>query len=338
MNPWNASRRTFAVKMFLKTNDSVVLMQRRFRQHFNAGRHGITTERKTFFCGELVFWGLLNKHYTEIEQLPKWRKRPERKIKKDANLLLLTGGISLYQDFTPANSWVRHHTGHSSSEWRDALKTTGNVALVRAVPGRTQDNNHCRRCHSEVETLAHVLGSCPFGETLHNSRHHKIRSVIATCLKSSGYTTYEEVHGIADTGSHHQLEEVNLEKRIIYEPTTPYYKTSYKLRDIEVIGLMKKSLFATCPITEIFIGKENTRTITIREHACNAARVSHIVVGRKQNIPSSESDSGPERSYHTHLPVSVTKFNNLQVSSQFCGPLAKAVYKNIKTQPVIEDD
>ncbi|KAJ4450329.1 hypothetical protein ANN_01749 [Periplaneta americana] len=132
--------------------------------------------------------------------------------------------------------------------------------------GRTQDNNRCRRCHCEVETLAHVLGSCRFGETLRNSRHHKIRSVIATCLKSNGYTTYEEVQGIADTGSHrridiitfkpgetkdyildptirfethqNQLEEVNLEKSTIYEPTIPYYKTSYKLRDIDVIGSM----------------------------------------------------------------------------------------------------
>ncbi|KAJ4447070.1 hypothetical protein ANN_09059 [Periplaneta americana] len=155
-------------------------------------------------------------------------------------------------------------SGLSSSEWRDALKLTGNVAPVRTIPGRTLDNNHCRRCHSEVETLAHVLGSCPFGETLRNSRHHKIRSVIATCLKSNGYTTYEEVHGIADTGSHRRIdiitfkpgetkgyildptirfethlnqpEEVNLEKRTIYETSIPYYKTSYKLRDIEVIG------------------------------------------------------------------------------------------------------
>ncbi|KAJ4432415.1 hypothetical protein ANN_21034 [Periplaneta americana] len=60
-----------------------------------------------------------------------------------------------------------------------ALKMTGNVAPVRAVSGRTQDNSHCRRCHCEDKTLAHVLGSCPFGKTLRNSRHHKIR--IHTC-------------------------------------------------------------------------------------------------------------------------------------------------------------
>ncbi|KAJ4443689.1 hypothetical protein ANN_05364 [Periplaneta americana] len=130
-----------------------------------------------------------------IEEFNKWCQLPQK-----------GKGVSLYQDFTPANSWVRRHTGLSSSEWRDALKMTGNVAPVRAVPGRTQDNNHCRRCHSEVETLIHVLGSCPFGETLRNSRHHKIKSVIATCLQSNGYTIYEGVHRIADTGSHRRID------------------------------------------------------------------------------------------------------------------------------------
>ncbi|KAJ4445047.1 hypothetical protein ANN_06846 [Periplaneta americana] len=109
-------------------------------------------------------------------------------------------------------------------------------------------------------------GLSSFGVTLRNSRHYKIRSVIATFLKSNGYITYEEVHGIADTGSNRRIdiiifkpgetkgyildptirfemhqnqpEEVNREKRTIYEPTIPYYKTLCKLRDIEVIGLM----------------------------------------------------------------------------------------------------
>ncbi|KAJ4443655.1 hypothetical protein ANN_05330 [Periplaneta americana] len=119
---------------------------------------------------------------------------------------------------------------------------------------------------NHIQRHYHVLGSCPFDETLRNSRHHKIRSVIAKCHKSNAYTTNEEVHGIADTGSlrridiitfkpgetkgyildptikfdshQNQPEEVNLEKRAIHEPTIPYYKTSYKLKDIEVIGLM----------------------------------------------------------------------------------------------------
>ncbi|KAJ4446990.1 hypothetical protein ANN_28292 [Periplaneta americana] len=94
----------------------------------------------------------------------------------------------------------------------------------------------------------------------------------------------------------------------------------------------KKSPFGTRPITEIFIGQKIIRTITLRECAYNAAWVSHISVYRKQNIPSSEI------SYHIHLPVLVTKFNDLQLLSQFCCLLAKAFYKNIKIQADIEDD
>ncbi|KAJ4433037.1 hypothetical protein ANN_15294 [Periplaneta americana] len=86
---------------------------------------------------------------------------------------------------------------------------------------RPGDNGIGWRCHSEVETLAHILSSRPFGETLRNSRHHKIRSLIATCLKSNGYITYEEVHGIADTGS---LRRIDI---ITFKPG----ETDYQIRD-----------------------------------------------------------------------------------------------------------
>ncbi|KAJ4426486.1 hypothetical protein ANN_27300 [Periplaneta americana] len=115
-----------------------------------------------------------------FEEFNKWYQLPQK-----------GKGVSLYQDFTPANRWVRHHTGLSSSEWRDALKMTGNVAPVRAIPGRTQDNNHCRRCHSEVETLAHVLGSCPFGETADITKSGLI-SWLSTKLGTWGLVS---VHG-----------------------------------------------------------------------------------------------------------------------------------------------
>ncbi|KAJ4448467.1 hypothetical protein ANN_10483 [Periplaneta americana] len=38
-------------------------------------------------------------------------------------------------------------------------KMVGNVAAVRAIPGRSVDSNRCRHCFNEIETLAHVLGS-----------------------------------------------------------------------------------------------------------------------------------------------------------------------------------
>ncbi|KAJ4433331.1 hypothetical protein ANN_15590 [Periplaneta americana] len=54
------------------------------------------------------------------------------------------------------------------------------------------DSNRCRHCFNEIETLAHVLGSCPYGETLRNARHHKIRSAISQALRDKEYTTYEK--------------------------------------------------------------------------------------------------------------------------------------------------
>ncbi|KAJ4430373.1 hypothetical protein ANN_22589 [Periplaneta americana] len=110
-------------------------------------------------------------------------------------------GVILYKEFTPANKWIRQPDRLTSSEWRQALKMTVNVCSLRAIPGRSRDGNHCRRCVSEIETLGHVLGACPFSETLRNSRHHRIRSMIAEVLRKKGLTVHEEVHGISQEGS-----------------------------------------------------------------------------------------------------------------------------------------
>ena len=137
--------------------------------------------------------------------------------------------------------------------------------MVRPVPGWSQDN-HRRRCLNEIETLAHVLGSCTFGETVRISRHHRIHLLIAQALQEKHLNVHEEVPGIADNGGTRRVDiiaitpdasaavildptvrfetyadqpiEVNLEKRNIYLPTIPYYKKKYKLQDINVIGLM----------------------------------------------------------------------------------------------------
>ena len=137
---------------------------------------------------------------------------------------------------------------------------------MRTVPGRSQGDNLCRRCHREFETLAHVLGACPFGELLRNSRHHAARSAIANALREQGYEAYEEVHGLARDGSHRRIdiiafkprcsqgyiidptirfesqenqpEEVDAEKRGIYEETVDFYKEKYNLEFIQVIGLL----------------------------------------------------------------------------------------------------
>ncbi|KAJ4436940.1 hypothetical protein ANN_17072 [Periplaneta americana] len=67
-------------------------------------------------------------------------------------------------------------------------------------------SNLCRRCDREVETLAHVLGACPHGYFLRNTRHHIVRSIIATALRNKGYSVYEEVHGISSEGSNRRID------------------------------------------------------------------------------------------------------------------------------------
>ncbi|KAJ9583579.1 hypothetical protein L9F63_022075 [Diploptera punctata] len=69
-----------------------------------------------------------------------------------------------------------------------------NVSAVRSLPGRSRDDTLCRR-RREHETLAHVLGACPFGESLRNIRHHTIRNMMA-----------EEVHGLATNGSNRRID------------------------------------------------------------------------------------------------------------------------------------
>lgn len=174
-------------------------------------------------------------------------------------------GVILFEEHPPTNRWIIHHEGLSCSEWRDALKMVGNVAAVRAIPGRSLNNTRCRHCPNEKETLAHVLGSCPHGDTLRNSRHHKIRAAIAQALRNTGLTVFEEIHGISTTGSTRRIDiiafkdqttgyiidptvrleycksqpdDVNEEKNLIYRPTIPYYSSVYKLKNIEIIGLL----------------------------------------------------------------------------------------------------
>ncbi|PSN38705.1 hypothetical protein C0J52_19473 [Blattella germanica] len=83
-----------------------------------------------------------------------------------------------------------------------AILGLNNMSLVRAIPGRSQDGTHCRHCPSEKETLGHVLGSCPHGELLRNTRHHRVRSLIAKALREKHYSVFEEVHGVSDDAMH----------------------------------------------------------------------------------------------------------------------------------------
>ncbi|KAJ4447443.1 hypothetical protein ANN_09450 [Periplaneta americana] len=110
------------------------------------------------------------------------------------------------------------------------LLTPGELwkTTVRAVLGRSQDSR-CSYCHNEVETLAHVLGSCPHGESLQNARHHQVQSIIATALKDADYNTFEEVHGLSITGSTRRIDIIAFKEStrsgFIIDPTV-HFKTN----------------------------------------------------------------------------------------------------------------
>ena len=106
----------------------------------------------------------------------------------------------------------------------------------------------------EIETLAHVLGACPHGDMLRNTRHHKVRSLIAQVFRERKFHVYEEVHGVSETVSIRRVDimavqpdssaiifdptirweinddqsfTVNKGKCSIYEPTIQYYRKKY---------------------------------------------------------------------------------------------------------------
>ncbi|KAJ4435155.1 hypothetical protein ANN_23731 [Periplaneta americana] len=151
-------------------------------------------------------------------------------------------------------------------EWISSLQMTANLAAVRSVPGRSLDGIRCRHGCPEIETLAHVLGFCEQRLLLRNSTHHLIRPKIVVALRNKGWIVEEEISCLVENGSTrrvdilvykadtkqgiivdptirfevecHQLAEVHLEKKTIYEPTVNYFKLKYTLIHVEVFGLL----------------------------------------------------------------------------------------------------
>ena len=99
-----------------------------------------------------------------------------------------------------AGCFVRRHLEVTLSTWLPMPALRGTRTYKRyfysalcSLPGRTQDSTVCRRCHRESETLAHILGFCPFEELFRNSLHHGIRSLITEDRRSINFCVYEEV-------------------------------------------------------------------------------------------------------------------------------------------------
>jgi hypothetical protein len=174
-------------------------------------------------------------------------------------------GIPLFGQSKKFNSWFYKRDRLTTSDWQLLIKFNGEVAPVRALPGRSVENTRCRFCN-EKESLAHVLGACERGKALRILRHNDIRHTIANAFRTAGYEVHEEVNCVAlndsirrndilvidrksNVGhifdptirfevSPNQPDEVDKEKKAIYEPTIPDIARRFDLNAVSVTGLL----------------------------------------------------------------------------------------------------
>lgn len=78
----------------------------------------------------------------------------------------------------------------------------GDLAPVRAIPGRYMDGIQCRRCSTAenvvVEIFPHVLGQCPFGAVIRNHRHGRIRALIVNAYRKKYLELNEKVTALTN--------------------------------------------------------------------------------------------------------------------------------------------
>ena len=114
---------------------------------------------------------------------------------------------------------------------------------------------------------------------MRHSRHNNVVNLIGAALCELGFKVYVELHCTAPSGSNKRVDilaiepqtnnafiidptirmetstdqpnQVNEEKKLHYEPCIPYFQAVYKLKKIEVIGLM---VGARGTITNFFEG------------------------------------------------------------------------------------
>src|SRR5699024_12207521 len=88
----------------------------------------------------------------------------------------------------------------------------------------------CRRCRAENETLPHVFGSCPYGESMRRARHDKLKHRITALLTKQGLHCQEEMHCTDENGSTRFIDIVaidpNSSQAFIVDPTIRYETNS----------------------------------------------------------------------------------------------------------------
>lgn len=173
------------------------------------------------------------------------------------NLKYQGSGVVHFQTYTPSNDFIYNKNTLSSSEWVAVIKLNSNYANLNGVPGNVSPSALCRKCNREIESIAHVTGSCQSNTQLITACHHKIKHQLTKLLEEKGLKCFEEVHAIDSGGRSRfsdivafdtklkkayiidptiryeindpeQDEKIVNEKRSIYEGCIPFYKEKYK--------------------------------------------------------------------------------------------------------------
>ena len=157
-------------------------------------------------------------------------------------------GVRHFRNYPKANRFVSDKKGLSGSEWVAAIKISVNYANLAGVPGNSQSSSRrCRRCASEIESTAHVLGACEFGLNRRNARHHRVKHALAELLRAKGLQTFDEVPCQDGFGSVRRIDILAVDERrkmaYLIDPTVRFETNADVDRAVQE---EKKSIYESC--------------------------------------------------------------------------------------------
>ena len=169
-------------------------------------------------------------------------------------------GVKHFSNYPNANRFISDKKGLSGSEWVAAIKISHNYANLAGVPGNSQSSSRrCRRCASETETTAHVLGACEFGLNRRNARHHKVKHALAELLRAAGLQTFDEAPCRDRLGSTRRVDilavDVQRKKAYVIDPTVRFETNA----DVDaIVREEKSSIYESCiPDLKLRYGHED---------------------------------------------------------------------------------
>lgn len=180
-------------------------------------------------------------------------------------------GVRDYCNDKIGNYWLQHPSVLKASRYIDALRLRTNTYGTRVVLARA--NKHmdvtCRRCHTQPETIGHVLGLCIHTKQLRIKRHDEVKNFIFSKLAPSKPVTVEPTLNINGRLFKPDLIIKSENKAFIVDVTVRYEHRDY----LQVANKEKKEKYAPC--------LENIR----QQMMCSESEVLPVVIGSRGAMP-----------------------------------------------------